>query len=249
MFLSSCMSIKMLCSLSLIHHFCYCFIVFLVYCCVRKTISVLAVAHTAFYWCFHETLNWQVWLGSLLLGLNLLINLFLHNIEPFSDGAMAGSVQGAWNGSLPGSKSCSRSPKPQTRTIIRMGTDLCCWKPSAVKTSPALITALLAPVHYSLSVLCVHLCSGEDNMALFFFFLWEMSSKNLGLPNTHERDWTVFPLLLLFLTPAAVRWSQRWPQWWQEWPEELHKWEQREQREAVPVSWTMSSRLPENIQH
>lgn len=84
---------------------------------------------------------------------------------------------------------------------------------------------------------------------IIFFFLWEMSSKNLGLPNTHERDWTVFPLLLLFLTPAAVRWSQRWPQWWQEWPEELHKWEQREQREAVPVSWTMSSRLPENIQH
>lgn len=63
-------------------------------------------------------------------------------------------------------------------TLITMWTGHCCWKQSAVKTPPAVITALLPPIYYSLSMLCVYTFSGEDNMG-FFFPLWEMSSKNL----------------------------------------------------------------------
>lgn len=45
-FLGSCMSVKMQLPLLFINHFCYCSFAFLVYCCVGKTLSVLATVPT-----------------------------------------------------------------------------------------------------------------------------------------------------------------------------------------------------------
>lgn len=137
-----------------------------------------------------------------------------------------------WQQMLP-----SISQAPDTDHHQNIGTHPCCWKLSAVRAPPAL-TALLAPIHFSLSLLCVHTFLVRTRCCFEVFSHWEMSSKNLVLPHTHERTWN----MLLFLMLAAVQWSQRWPQWRQEW-------ENREQQEAVPVSWTITSCLPENIQH
>lgn len=136
-----------------------------------------------------------------------------------------------WQQMLP-----SISQAPDTGHHQNIETHPCCWKLSAVRAPPAL-TALLAPIHFSLSLLCVHTFLVRTR-CFEVFSHWEMSSKNLVLPHTHERTWNT----LLFLMLAAVQWSQRWPQWRQEW-------ENREQQEAVPVSWTITSCLPENIQH
>lgn len=132
-----------------------------------------------------------------------------HKIEVFSDGAIAESVKGAWNNSSPGSKCCPQSPKPQTCTIIITAAGR--WVLWGL-----LYSLLLAPIHYSLSLLCLHTFSAEDNM--LFWGGWVsthrvMSSKKLVLPNTYERNWNMLPFLML----AAVQWSQWWPQWCQEW--------------------------------
>lgn len=94
-FLSSCMSIKKQCFLPLIHHFYDCSFTSVVYHCVRKTISVLAIAHTvllnfsgsrfdwALFWCFF-------------------MKVFLCKMQLFFDGAVTGILKEAQSSSLPG---------------------------------------------------------------------------------------------------------------------------------------------------
>lgn len=119
----------------------------------------------------------------------LFINLLQHKIEAFSDGDVE-SVKElfTWEQMLP-----SVSQAPDTDHHQNIGTHPCCWKLSAVRAPPAL-TALLAPIHFSLSLLCVHTFLVRTRCCFEVFSHWEMSSKNLVLPHTHERSWNAaFP--------------------------------------------------------
>lgn len=135
-------------------------------------------------------------------------------------------------------------PSPRHRLSLRCRDCCWCWKLSAARTPPAL-TVLLAPICYSLSLLCLHTFPGEDNMLFWGFFSTGKWALKISFCQIHVKG----------IETHCFSWC------WQQLSDPSgglsggrngHRSCRNgstEQQEAVPVSWTMTPCLPEDIQH